>query len=218
MKPPRLGENLPRRRPAAGRCRAVAVAAALGLLGGWMLAGCRSTPSPSPSPSAPRSPGERSVSAVPAASWQREADRWMGTPYHRGGDGKEGADCSGFVQQVYRRVARVELPRTTRDQNLVGFEVGRSDLSPGDLVFFDTLGSGISHVGVMVGGDRFAHASTSKGVIYSRLSETYWNQRFRGARRLPRRRGGKAPTRKPRRANPLTPPKACQQTPEPESR
>lgn len=163
---------------------------ALGLVGGWILSGCRSTPSVSPK--APRSPGERSVSAVPAESWQREADRWIGTPYHRGGDGKEGADCSGFVQQVFLRVARVGLPRTTRDQYLVGFEVGRSDLSPGDLVFFDTLGSGVSHVGVMVGGDRFAHASTSKGVIYSRLSETYWNQRYRGARRLPRRRRGTA--------------------------
>lgn len=124
----------------------------------------------------------------------------MGTPYHRGGDDKSGADCSGFVQQVYLRVARVALPRTTRDQYTSGFEVGRSELSPGDLVFFDTQGSGVSHVGVMVGGDRFAHASTSNGVVYSRLSESYWNQRYRGARRLPRRRRHSRTLRHP--ANP----------------
>lgn len=156
------------------------------VIGGLFLAGCRTSDGPV-RPGAPKSYGP-GVSAVPSGAWQAEADRWIGTPYHRGGDDLGGADCSGFVQQVYRRVARVELPRITQDQFRAGFEVGRSDLRPGDLVFFETTENGVSHVGLMVGGDRFAHASTSKGVIYSRLSETYWNQRYRGARRLPRRR------------------------------
>jgi hypothetical protein len=150
-----------------------------------MLAGCRSSDGPV-RPGSRKSEG-KGVSSVPSSAWQAEADRWIGTPYHRGGDNRAGADCSGFVQQVYLRVAKVSLPRVTRDQFRVGFEVGRSDLRPGDLVFFETLGKGVSHVGLMVGGDRFAHASSSKGVTYSRLSETYWNRQFLGARRLPRR-------------------------------
>jgi cell wall-associated NlpC family hydrolase len=56
-------------------------------------------------------------------------------------------------------------------------------LQPGDLVFFDTGGRGVSHVGVVVSGDRFAHASTSRGVMYSRLGEEYWTRRYLGARR-----------------------------------
>ncbi len=150
-----------------------------------ILAGCRSS-------NGPVRPGSRhvdgkGVASVPSSAWQAEADRWIGTPYHRGGDNRAGADCSGFVQQVYLRVARVSLPRVTQEQFRVGFEVGRSELRPGDLVFFETLGKGVSHVGLMVGGDRFAHASSTKGVTYSRLSETYWNRQFLGARRLPRR-------------------------------
>jgi cell wall-associated NlpC family hydrolase len=156
-------------------------------LGGAVLSGCRSSSTPARPGSTrtrPAIPGV-SVSKVPADAWQREANRWIGTPYHRGGADLAGADCSGFVQQVYLRAARVQLPRITRDQYQVGFAVGRSELQPGDLVFFDTLGSGVSHVGLMVGGGRFAHASSSKGVIYSQLTEDYWNRRYLGARRLP---------------------------------
>lgn len=157
------------------------------VLGLGLAAGCRSKPEPAPR-TAPQAPsGGGSVSSVPSHAWQREAERWLGAPYQRGGGTKAGVDCSGFVQQVYLKVARVSLPRITRDQFRIGYQVGRSELRPGDLVFFDTLGRGVSHVGLMVGGDRFAHASTSKGVTYSRLSETYWNRQFLGARRLPRR-------------------------------
>ncbi len=169
---------------------------AFSTLAGWvagslvaviLVAGCRSSDTRGRGGAGrPDSPGGL---PVPPEAWQREADRWVGTPYQRGGDDRSGADCSGFVCQVYRRVARVDLPRTTRDQFLAGFEVGRSDLRPGDLVFFDTQGKGVAHVGLMVGGDRFAHASSSKGVMYSRLSETYWSGRYRGARRLPRGKG-----------------------------
>jgi hypothetical protein len=158
-----------------------------------MLAGCRTSDGPV-RPGSRKSQGS-GVSSVPSSAWQAEADRWIGTPYHRGGDNRAGADCSGFVQQVYLRVARVSLPRVTQDQFRVGFEVGRSELRPGDLVFFETLGKGVSHVGLMVGGDRFAHASSSKGVMYSRLSETYWNRQFLGARRLPRRSRASQPRR-----------------------
>lgn len=156
----------------------------LAILMSWMV-GC-SVSETRPTSYKPDS-GAASIGSVPPDAWSREVDRWLGTPYVRGGSGKEGADCSGFVQQVYERVAGVNLPRVTQDQFRVGFEVTRSELRPGDLVFFETTGAGVSHVGVMVGGDRFAHASTSKGVVYSRLSEAYWGSRYLGARRLPRR-------------------------------
>lgn len=149
------------------------------------VGGCRTSSPPARPGSTRERPSGSGTSNVPATAWQREIDRWIGTPYHRGGGDLNGADCSGFVQSVYRRVADLELPRITRDQFTVGFEVGRSNLRPGDLVFFETLGAGVSHVGLMVGGDRFAHASTSKGVRYSRLSETYWSTHYLGARRLP---------------------------------
>ena len=158
------------------------------------------------------------MTSVPSEAWSREVDRWLGAPYARGGGDKDGVDCSGFVQQIYARVAGVNLPRVTQDQYRIGFEAARTELRPGDLVFFDTTGAGVYHVGLIVGGDRFAHASTSKGVIYSRLSEAYWNGRYLGARRLPRRRRMRTRGEGLGRANPLTLRKGSQQTPEPEGR
>ncbi len=146
----------------------------LGLAIGTGLGGCSSKPAPAPSRSAP-----------PAANdWSREADRWLGTPYRWGGNGRGGIDCSGFALQIQSRVAGVRLPRTTTEQFRVGSSVDRRALRPGDLIFFNTSGRGVSHVGVVVGGDRFAHASTSRGVTYSRLSEDYWTRRYLGARRV----------------------------------
>lgn len=118
-------------------------------------------------------------------AWGAEAETWMGTPYKVGGMDRTGIDCSGFAYRMQERLAAVRLPRVTLDQFRAGRAVARRDLKPGDLVFFDTTGSGVSHVGVMVDVDQFAHASSSKGVTYSRLSEDYWNRRYLGARRVP---------------------------------
>lgn len=139
--------------------------------------GSRPTSTPAASPAGP------GAGVAAASAWGREADRWLGTPYRLGGNDRGGIDCSGFALQLHRSVARVMLPRTTATQYQFGRPVSRRDLRPGDLVFFDTLGRGVSHVGVMVGADRFAHASTSRGVMYSRLAEDYWNRRYLGARR-----------------------------------
>lgn len=135
-------------------------------------------------PSACRTTPRESTSAIPPAAWQRETDRWVGIPYLWGGTDRRGIDCSGFVQQVYARVARVDLPRTTREQFRVGRAVARPDLRPGDLVFFSTTGPGVSHVGVVTDTGRFAHASQSKGVTYTALADDYWTRRYMGARRL----------------------------------
>lgn len=111
------------------------------------------------------------------------AEKWLGSPYVYGGSSPNGTDCSGFVRSVFRDV-RVPLPRTSGEQAGVGTSVARSRLLAGDLLFFNTTGSGVSHVGISIGSDRFIHASTSRGVIVSSLDEEYYNQRFLFARRI----------------------------------
>ncbi len=152
---------------------------------GLILEGCGAPSDRTAGSFAPGRTGTGSGPGAGATVWSREADRWMGTPYRWGGTDRQGIDCSGFVQQVHARVSGVRLPRTTTGQFRVGRPAGRRDLRPGDLVFFDTSGRGVSHVGLMLDGDRFAHASVTRGVTVSRLSEDYWNRRCLGCRRVP---------------------------------
>ncbi len=117
--------------------------------------------------------------------WAAEAERWLGTPYRFGGNDRSGIDCSGLACQMYLRMTGLRLPRVTVNQFRVGRAVARRELQAGDLVFFDTRGAGVSHVGVVLDADRFVHASVSRGVTYSRLSEEYWSRQFLGGRRIP---------------------------------
>lgn len=111
---------------------------------------------------------------------------WIGTPYEWGSSIRgTGTDCSGFTRSIYHEAFALELPRVSRDQFRSGTSVSVERLLPGDLVFFDTLDVGrISHVGVYAGDGKFAHASSSKGVMYARLDEKYYKRAYRGARRL----------------------------------
>ncbi len=116
-----------------------------------------------------------------AAQLTRSALRFLGTPYYFGGTSASGFDCSGFVQHVYAMLG-IGLPRTADAQ----YDVGKPAVGgprPGDLVFFDTYG-GVSHVGIYLGQGKFVHASSSRGVMVSRLSESYWASRYVGAKRL----------------------------------
>ncbi|WP_371380686.1 C40 family peptidase [Sporomusa aerivorans] len=113
----------------------------------------------------------------------RTAERYLKTPYRFGGDTPKGFDCSGFVKFVYDKNG-AKLPRTTDAQYLSGQKVVRTKLQPGDLVFFNTYAAGASHVGIYYGNDKFIHASSSKGVMISRLDEPYWKPRYLGARRI----------------------------------
>lgn len=111
-----------------------------------------------------------------------EANNWLGTPYRYGGSNRSGTDCSGFVSTVFKSAAGRKLPRASRDQAGAGDAISIDKAKPGDLVFFNTSGGGVSHVGIYVGNRTFIHASTSRGVIYSSLNESYYKSRFMFAR------------------------------------
>jgi len=108
----------------------------------------------------------------------------INTPYLWGGTTSNGIDCSAFVMTVFRRALGIELPRTSIVQSTVGEEVNRENLQFGDLIFFNTMGRRISHVGIYIGESYFAHSSSSGGVKVSSLNEDYYNGRYVTARRV----------------------------------
>ena len=110
----------------------------------------------------------------------------LGVPYKLGGTSEEkGFDCSGFVRYMYEKSVGLVLPRRAEEQAKVTEEISRSELKPGDLVFFNTLKRTFSHVGIYVGDGKFIHAPRpGKAVRVDDLREAYWQQRFNGARRV----------------------------------
>lgn len=111
----------------------------------------------------------------------------LGTPYKFGGNNPDkGVDCSGFVKHVYKESAGVSLPRSARDMSKQGEKVAKTELKPGDLVFFNTRKQPNSHVGIYKGDGEFVHASSSrtKEVVVSRMDQKYWASRYNGARRV----------------------------------
>lgn len=115
----------------------------------------------------------------------KSVDGWIGTPYLLGGVSKKGIDCSAFVREVFRESQRVELPRTSIEQASTGVGIAAEALKNGDMVFFDILERGrISHVGVFLGENQFAHASSSRGVTRDKFNARWVQRAFRGSRRI----------------------------------
>ena len=110
----------------------------------------------------------------------------LGVPYKRGGTSEEkGFDCSGFVRHMFEKSVGLVLPRRAEEQAKVTEEINRSDLKPGDLVFFNTMKRTFSHVGIYVGDGKFIHAPRpGKSVRVDDMREAYWQKRFNGARRV----------------------------------
>jgi peptidoglycan DL-endopeptidase LytE len=126
---------------------------------------------------APRTSGNSNVIRTAAA-------RFLNIRYVLGGTGSGGIDCSGFTQAVFRQLG-VNLPRTARSQFGTGSAVSRSNLQSGDLVFFNTMGRGVSHVGVYLGNGQFANANSYNGrTVIESMTTSYWATRYVGARRV----------------------------------
>lgn len=111
-------------------------------------------------------------------------DSWMGTPYKYGGRTKSGTDCSGFCLNVYTEVYNIDIERSTVDILNQSKVVKKADLEEGDFVFFKINSSRVNHVGIYIANGYFAHASSSKGVMISSLSEAYWTKYWHAGGRI----------------------------------
>ena len=112
------------------------------------------------------------------------AKKYLGVPYVWGGTTPSGFDCSGLVQYAFKQHG-ISLPRTTSEQVKIGTYVSKANLRPGDLVFLqNTYRQGVSHVGIYIGDGQMIHASSSKGVVISNLSSSYYTQHYHSARRV----------------------------------
>lgn len=110
----------------------------------------------------------------------------LGVPYRRGGNSFEtGFDCSGFVRAMYEQTVGLLLPRRAEQQAAATQKIERTDLQPGDLVFFNTMRRAFSHVGIYVGDNKFIHSpKPGAEVRVEDMRVNYWNRRFDGARRV----------------------------------
>lgn len=154
-----------------------------------VLASCTSAPRYTTAPHIPDVPesrvsvGDHTVD-VSGNDIVDHARRYVGAPYRMGGTSARGIDCSGLVFSVFRDFG-IALPRTSSAQAGFGRRVDRSELRPGDLIFFNTTGSGVSHVGIYSGRGEFIHASTrARRVRFDRLDNKYFRKRFVVARRV----------------------------------
>ena len=115
-----------------------------------------------------------------------DAMNLIGVSYKRGGTSPEtGFDCSGFVVHVFREGMGLMLPRTSREISKEGEAVKKSELQPGDLVFFNTMRRTFSHVGIYLGEGQFIHSPRAGGKVrIENMHEGYWAKRYEGARRV----------------------------------
>ena len=115
-----------------------------------------------------------------------ELVKFLDTPYKYGGTSKRGIDCSAFTQQVFDNSLSIKLPRTAREQFTIAKRIKNiGSLKFGDLIYFNTSRIHYpGHVGIYLGKNLFAHASSSNGVIVSSLENKYYANKFVGASRL----------------------------------
>ncbi len=111
---------------------------------------------------------------------------FLGVPYRRGGNSVEtGFDCSGFVRAMYQQTVGLILPRSADQQAAATQAIDKSELRPGDLVFFNTMRRAFSHVGIYIGDNKFIHSPRSGAEVrVEDMRLGYWQTRFNGARRV----------------------------------
>ena len=111
---------------------------------------------------------------------------FLGVPYKFGGNNAEtGFDCSGFVRAVFEESLGKVLPRRADEQAAATLPIERTELKPGDLVFFNTMRRAFSHVGIYVGDGKFIHSPRAGSTVrLEDMRKSYWETRFNGARRV----------------------------------
>jgi probable lipoprotein NlpC len=109
---------------------------------------------------------------------------WVGTPYQYGAASRRGTDCSGFVTRVFQQVYGITLQRSSRSMFSRVQRVAKSDMQPGDLVFFKHQGGSIYHVGIYLKNGKFAHSACNGGVMVSSLNQPYYQHNFYAAGRM----------------------------------
>lgn len=131
-----------------------------------------------PPPSTNRTKTPQTASKIKTTNILKEHfARWEGTRYRKGGFSSRGVDCSGFTSLTYKEVFGRSLPRSSVEQAQGGQRIARNNLRAGDLVFFKRGVYG-KHVGIYLENGKFIHASTTKGVTISNLSDTYWRSKY----------------------------------------
>jgi cell wall-associated NlpC family hydrolase len=135
---------------------------------------------------APERSTEKSADYTPAQDLLLSAMSLIGVKYTWGGNTPEsGLDCSGFIRYVFQNSMNMTLPRTAFEMAQTGRTVDKTELKPGDLVFFNTLGRTFSHVGIYLGDNRFIHSPRAgRSVEVANMSQSYWTTRFTGGRRI----------------------------------
>lgn len=116
-----------------------------------------------------------------------EVSQWLGVPYRYAGLSRKGLDCSGFTFLMYQKVYRKKIPRSTADlAKMKMHNISKGSLQTGDFVFFATSRNKntINHVGIYLKDGCFIHASTTQGVIVSRLDEGYYDRTWKRGGRL----------------------------------
>lgn len=150
---------------------------------------------PSTDVQAPASPGKTGIKvpyrkqildASQASALIATAKKYIGVPYQFGGTTPKGFDCSGYLQYVFAKHG-MQIPRLADEQYYLGTPTkNKSQLVPGDLVFFSTYEDGVSHCGIYLGNDNFIHASSSRGIRIDKLSDSYWQPRYVGGKHIVR--------------------------------
>lgn len=125
-----------------------------------------------------------SLDSVETLSLYYDIYDWLGTKYKYSGDSKKGVDCSGFVSRMYTDTYCIGLNGGSKDIWKVVTPVEKNELKEGDVLFFKIKKGQISHVGIYLRNNKFAHASVKSGVIISDLNEPYYKKYFFKAGRV----------------------------------
>ena len=145
-----------------------------------LLFACSSPPRPWTTPTSqsyPNHPAKRQDIVMQAMAMLDRGYTYGGKKLHTG------FDCSGLVTFVYKESAGIALKGSAAQMAEVTQPIEAMQANPGDLVFFNTLGTSFSHVGIYIGSGKFVHAANERtGVRTERLSSGYWSKRFEGYR------------------------------------